>query len=707
MTSLRIALRLAFSSDLRQRWRQVSVIVSSGLATVMILLGAGFVGAASVSDAGSAARSPVWASEEDEPALLVRLRGAVLPSGYQVPVVWLEPAAGHESDPTVVPPGLTRMPEPGTAVLSPGIVSSGLKASDFGLEPSAAGSGDGGAIGIEGLSTWNEGFVYARPAPGRTIGDSDDGVLLELRGYGPGPERASLETQLLILSSRAMAVGVAWLVILPSLIVLVGGARAMSQVREDRARILWRLGVSTRRIRGLLAFETAALSGVGVAVGLSLWPWVDNLRSIPLTGAVLLPGALHLDAGLIVAAAVAVVAVSSVSAIIGPRQFAQRRRPLAVRWWHVVPFLLAVAMIAGSRLWVWGPTAERALFGGLILAMASLPLAIPVVARAVGRRMASSPSPPVWLAGRRLEFRPAALSRPAAAVGVLVLTAGGAFAIYARMVQPDVDIARSPVTAFSISWSDGRDGDLDLLRETLPEASVTPIVEEEFDPESEEPPTIYTLFDDCGSWAEAMAPFSVPACTASGVMSDESRTIFSDITGVQPVFTSPTDIEPTAHTALIIADEGTTQLDIMARTATAFPAVNISGAGPRNVPLIAPGWIVLGWIVATLLLSVALLREVGDRALSALSHDAPSRRLGLSESEIARTHRWALLGPVFVAVGAGYAGAIAFAVYGFYLGWTVASLAQITAVAIIVAALAVISLSIVFSLNRRILTDQI
>ena len=60
-TVWRVARRLALSGDPRQRWRQISLLVGSTVATVAILLGLGIVGSGLRVDAHLRDRSPVVA----------------------------------------------------------------------------------------------------------------------------------------------------------------------------------------------------------------------------------------------------------------------------------------------------------------------------------------------------------------------------------------------------------------------------------------------------------------------------------------------------------------------------------------------------------------------------------------------------------------------------------------------------------------------
>lgn len=716
MTGLKLAWRLAFSRDVRQRWRQVSVLVTASAAALLMLLGVGIVHAARASDDRIAARSPLWASSIEAAPLQVSLRGLTLvEENYQFPVVWLQPSAGHENNPEIVPPGLDRLPAPGEGVLSPGLLARGYAAEDFGLKPSTAGSGEDGTIGLQGLSSTSEGWIYARPPAGRTLGTG--GALLPLQGYGPGNAKASLETLPQVPSARAAVMGVAWLLVAPALLLLIGGARALSHVRDQRARVLLQLGISPLRIRLLLATETALLAGAGAIAGLSVWlVWLSRVRKMPLTGAELKPDALAYPWPYAVLLTVAVIGLAATCTAAGRISGHGHRKVRPVRKWHAVPFVIALLMMALSRVVPpFTTSAELLLFGGLLLTMGALPLALPVAVAGMGRVFGRSGRAPVWLAGRRLSLRAATLSRPAAAVGLLVFIAGGAFALYGRMVQPDTQsLADAPLSRFTVNWRDERPGDFDYIAEQLSSMQVIPIISPD-----EAPPggdrnakgadadgLPIAVFADCQQLESAVRPLDLTACSRDGAISQGFLEQFRALTNLTPALAADVRIATSPDQVLLLGAESVTSRQVMQALAPGLPAVNIGKLAPSNASTERLGWLVLGWVAASLILSAALLREVGDRALAALEEDEHLHRLGLSPREIDRTQRWTLLPPVLVAIPAGYAGAVGFALFGFYLGFTTRYVARITAVALAVGVIAAASLALAFYIHRRIVSSE-
>jgi hypothetical protein len=691
----RLALRLAFSRDVRQRWRQVSVITASFIAVALVLLGAGIVTASQASDSRREARSPVFASSPARAGLKISSSGPIV-DGHQVPVVWLEPVTGHESDPAVVPPGLTRLPAPGEGVLSPGLTLTGFTADDFGLLASTAGSGPGGTIGLSGVSTSSEGWIYARPPAGRSLGTG--GSLQYLRGYGGSGERFAQDTQLEIPNLRSALLGVTWMLLAPIVMLVFGAARALSAVRDDRAQTLLRLGVTSARIRLILAVETMFLAASGGAVALTAWlTWLSGARSLPLTGTRLVPGALRFPWWEAVTLTLVVLALIAASAVVGRvvgRTLTRSSR--TVRPWHAAPLMVALSMMVGSR---WAPpystAASLLLFGGLLLTLAALPMALPVLVAKAGGQLARARRPAIWLAGRRLSLRSANLSRPAAAVGTLVFLAGGASAIYGHLISTEAS-ATSEVrlTRFLVSWRDDHPGDVAAIQQRIRDLRVIPVTES---------PTGQAVasFTSCEQIAEAITPLALHPCGGSGSLVPAFAREFRRITGVSPAIGTRRVTE--ASYVLLMGRSAVTERQVMKALAGALPAVTTTQIGaPQKLSSAQASWMLAGWFLATVVLALAILREIGDRALASLGDDRDLQRLGLTTTEIARTHRWTVLPPIAAAIPVGYIGAVAFALFGFQLGFTVANLATISGIALLVGGMAVICLGAVFRIHRRI-----
>lgn len=696
MTTLKLGWRLAFSGDVRQRWRQISVILGAFAATAMVLFAVGMLHVAQASGSRIAARSPIWANGPGDDRLHLSARGLKLEGFGQFPVVWLEPVAGHEDDPAVVPPGLSRLPDPGEAVLSKGLMEQGWTAQDFGLRPSAAGKGPKGAIGSSGLSTESEGWIYARPDQGRSLGVG--GALLRSRGYpGSTEDGINFETILEVPSSPDATLGVIWLLLLPSGYLLFGAATAMSSVRDARAQTLWRLGVASGRIRLLLALETAFLAMSGALPALCLWVFVlSGVRTVPLTAAALQPGALSyplwVAAGAVLVTVLTAAATASVERI---RDRSIARDTRRVRSWHAIPLVMVFAMMAIGP-WLSPTSGLRfpLLLGGLLLTFAALPMALPSVVAQLGTQFGRSSRPAIWLAGRRLALKPANLARPAAMVGALVFLAGAAFAIYDRLVAAEESTgSNTSFAAFDLNWRDARAGDLAEVKSLAGALAVLPV-------ETPQDGSQRVLFSSCSQVQRWVQTPNIRQCTAENTLTREFSSYFHEVTRHTPAIGAGHGAIPGA--AFIIGPRSTTSQDVMKATGR-LPAVNIAPLGGGfKIHDPQAGWMLAGWTLATLLLATALIREIGDRGLSSMQDASHLLRLGLTRKQINESYLWSLLPPVAVAIPIGFVSAVVFALLGYELGVTSNNLASIAVVAGLASGIAGVIFAVVFAIQHRI-----
>lgn len=693
MMAFKLAYLLAYSRDPRQRWRQLSVVCTTAISATLLLLCAGVVHAATVSDARIRARSPVWAPSEADANLLVSLRGLVIGKNEQFPVVWVEPAPGHESDPAIVPPGLRWLPGPGEGVISPGLAVRGFTAKHFGLQPSSAGAGPHGVIGLAGLTTTSEGWIYARPASGRSLGSG--GALLPLKGYRGGSSRANLETELQLPTGLAARIGSAWLLLGPALVLLFGGVRSLSQVRDDRAETLFLFGVTPLRIRVLLALETVLLAALGIVPAVVLWLlWLSSVREIPWTDAQMLPSAMAFPAYQVVLVALIILGAAAAGAVVGRiGRDRTQRPPRVVRGWHAVPVIVSISMMVMSRLAPgFSRLSQYLLFGGILLTFVALPLALPVAVVRIGGLLGRSKRPARWVAGRRLSLLAVTLSRPAAAVGLLVFHAGGAFAIYGRMTYVDPSPGVTvPFSRFEVNWRDPRSTDVDYVRAAMSTFVVAPRRADK------------AMFHDCLELSGVAKSLSLVPCDSAGALTKEFSREFKHLTYLTPVIEHRLPRVGDDNELLLLGAASATSRQVMSELAGTLPAVNISQIGRPTVPGIKPNWLVVGWLLASLTLCAVLLREVGDRALGSLNEDARLWRLGMTATEINSIQRWSLLPPVAAAIPIGYVGAISFALFGFYLDVTVNYVGRITIVALAVGGMATISLGLAFHVHHRAL----
>lgn len=172
------------------------------------------------------------------------------------------------------------------------------------------------------------------------------------------------------------------------------------------------------------------------------------------------------------------------------------------------------------------------------------------------------------------------------------------------------------------------------------------------------------------------------------------------MTGSTPVIGTSRNADPAA--AFVIGSVGTTEQDVMKAFAghPAVSIISIGGLSKTRDP--QAGWMLAGWTLASLLLTTALIREIGDRGLSSMRDIPHLLRLGLTRKQIDQSYRWSLLPPVAVAIPIGFAGAVFFALLGYELGVTINNLGRIALVAGIASGIALATFAAVFAIQHRI-----
>lgn len=700
MSILRFAWHLAFSRDVRHRWRQWAVALASFAVCLLALTGLAVLHAATASDARMDARRATYVADPDQATVFLSARGLVLPQVGQIPVTWISPASGHEDDPSIVPPGLDRLPEPGSVVLSPGLVALGWSADDLGMSASTAGSGPGGVIGEEGLSSRTEGWVYARPAAGRSLGEG--GALIPSTGFPQdGSGSTAFETMPDVPSRGEALLGLVWLVVLPGIYLAVTAARSTSWMREARVVSLWALGISGARIRAVLVLESGLLAVCGALPAAAVYlVAVAPRTALPLTRAELMEGDFTLPLPAVAGVPMTVTALVMVAAALvrvpaRPMSAASRR----VGAWHTVPLALAMLMMAASS-WLSVESGGRVLvlFGGLILFFLALPMALPPLVSRLGDGLAGSARPAAWLAGRRLSLRAGNLSRPAAMIGALVFTAGAAYAIHAAMTSRGEGYEQVPGTAaFLVQWRDSEPGDLDTVMTHLADDwHAFPVSESG---------RIATT--SCASLALALpGPVAEAECDG-GEPAGAYRDYLRQTMGLDAAVV--TEAPDTPDAVLVASPEGTGEQDVMRALAQdgQLPAINITGFQGSGLPPNPDAyWLLAAWTMATVVLSLGLLREMGDRTLNALRDHPRITAIGLTDQEVDATYRWTFLTPNLVALPIGIAAAVVFALMGYNLGLTTDNIGRVVGVASVVAALICLTFAGTLVLHRRMLADR-
>lgn len=694
LTAWVVARRLALSRSRLQRWRQVSTIVSAFLAVIAVLLGAGMVNVGAVVSAHTQARHPGFAKSYEDAVASVTVRGPIVPGGFsQIPVVWIQPLEGHENDPAVIPPGLDSLPDRGGAVLSPGLMSAGYKAEDFGFIGSTAGQGADGAIGDAGLASRSEGLIYVRPMD-HTVDPNVDLV----SGYTTQQQDGyPVETTLDVPTKNAALVGVVWLLWMPGVFLLFGAARATSPLREQRAGILYQLGISQTQIRLVAALETGVLSAIGAVPALLLWAvWLQHLQTFPLTDGRLLPGSLQLP--LVVGAAITVLVVGASSAFAGTSRVLpapQRQRARRTRTINVIPLVASLAvmfLVPTSFAWFGGTLPNEislgALFLGAIGTFVSLPFALPVLTSWITGALGSAEHAATWMAGRTLALRKHNLARPGVMVGALVFIAGSALSIIQGVEARGGDWwpPGQDRNIWTASWNGTQDQDAQTPTNGTDEALMTVAAQKAEPVFGDDGGTTPLVFDVYFSSCEKAFQFfgadqSRLSCTTNAASTGQRYEQFE-------IHIGPAPAQADLSVILISGPRVWSDVEAMAVLA-GKPLVSVEMQIGPSTDFRHPGidWFSAGWAAASALLLVALLRELGDRVLLSATEKQTLVRAGLFQSEADEVYLIATLIPTLIALPIGFVGAVLFALRGYGEGITAFNLGLLSLVSLTVGVL--------------------
>jgi hypothetical protein len=457
-------------------WSRCASVVATALAMVVVL-SAGAVATADRGEAKRQAGRAVVLSREDRPTdVFIRLSRDVL-RDQPIRVEWIEPAgpAGQ----SVLPPGLTSLPDPGWAAVSPALdeladEEPGVAA----LYPRRV------VVNDAGIGASTELVAYLRPSAGRSLGGEQDAlrirgqdvvgdpVTVRVAGFGGAGGLPVFADE----PSRSWTV--------PVVAALVGGMAAsvllwlaVSIARRGRRREPRSADVGARSRPALTPQVLAA--GFGIFVGSVIWlELCRRSRCIPLTSVSDLQGAHHLRL-LVGSCALVGGAFAAISVLLGRVQrLRPRARPSGPRTWgsvgpaRLVPLFLSAGLFVVSALTSL-PLVPIATACAVVGGFTALPL---VVAR-VGRNLAASPREIPASVGRVIRDGPVVAAAPFGALLVVLILA---IISFPSDSAPPTVLAGGTAGArgqpvVGVQWFDVERGDVVALSERLgPDAVVVP-----------------------------------------------------------------------------------------------------------------------------------------------------------------------------------------------------------------------------------------
>lgn len=407
--AIRLGVRLVRGRDLVLRLRSALTALGSAICVVLLF---GILAAWHVSQIAST-RNVAQAPHPDSHGTLLYAAVPDVWQGESLTRVYLAADGPHPP----VPPGLSGLPAPGEAVLSPDLAA-GLRQHDPQLEARFAGLRIR-VIGRAGLTSAGQQLAYIGATSAALRGAP------RVSGFGDASQVTGVIASLKLASLLALIVFVG----IPYAGVCAVATRLGAAARRRRMAALWMIGVRPRQLRLAGAVECAVSVFAGAIIGSVAYQALRPVLAAHVTINGIRP--FVADLGLpvlqqaVVVLAVVVLAIVSGWLLGGVRVWRGTRPLRGTHRFDALPLTLVglgAALAVGTALFVHRSAAWRdplldATAAALVLGAA---LSLAMILQHAGRFAARMlPSGSVLLAARRLETDPGAMAR----IGALVLPA--------------------------------------------------------------------------------------------------------------------------------------------------------------------------------------------------------------------------------------------------------------------------------------------
>ncbi|MEF9886779.1 hypothetical protein [Streptomyces sp. P9-A4] len=326
-----------------------------------------------VASAASPQARALWADKFDDVAM------------RQFSVIYIEPL----TDDAPLPPGVTRWPAPGEAVLSKALLEAGASENIDERYGRLAGT-----IDTSGLATPGERLAYARPAAGVL----DRASMTPISGYGAAAP-AALGDLLAVKPPYMLLVLMLFMLVLPVGALAVAAARAGAEARDQRTELLDVLGGGWR-VRATLNIGEALLPAASGALLGALLMIPALLTDLTLPGIAYELSATDLRnwSWAVLGSAVAAFLVMLLIVVLmhpHQRKRGKSTRPKLSasrlpRWWpYLCPLMLLLA-VRGPELTPGGGTRLLVYAIGVLGTVATLPSLLALACAGAGRAIAAA-----------------------------------------------------------------------------------------------------------------------------------------------------------------------------------------------------------------------------------------------------------------------------------------------------------------------------
>ena len=410
---LGLGLRLAWTGGAGTRLRAALTATGVAIGVAMLLLAASVPQMLSAHDARVAALTPVYG---EQPGQLRMLETDTVFRGRQIDGLTLQPAGSRPP----LPPGLSRLPKPGTMFVSPALLT--LLDGSGGAElRRRLGARVAGVIADAGLSEPDE-LRFVRGSAALEA----RGVSAQVSGFGvPISEDPVSPTLRLLVIVSVVAL------LLPVGMFVATTARFGGEDRDQRLAALRLLGADVSSTSMIAAGESLLGALAGVMLGGLLFLLARPVAQHVSIGGIGVFSSDIRPSPTLVALVIVLVPLSSVAVtLLGMRRvvvdpLGVSRRSAAIRrtlWWRLVPpalgFLLLVPFVK-THGWLGSTSGQIEAAAGVMLVLIGITALLPWLVESVVRRAGDGPLP--WLlAVRRLRGDDGTSGRVVGAIGLAV-----------------------------------------------------------------------------------------------------------------------------------------------------------------------------------------------------------------------------------------------------------------------------------------------
>lgn len=672
----KLAVRMALTPSVENRWRAASILMSSFLAGLMVLVALGVLTlAGNVADRGANRTGTIATGQSDTDSLMLLNYDSW--EGRQIESVSVMPTSPDGTPATAV--GIGRAPRAGESLVSPGLdrlIEQHPELED--RYPHRR------VLAWSAVTDANELLGYRGVPFGDSLGSRNDAIRYDAAlsdggqpmQVGDGPLRRASTLGTLSRPSQIptfqFLFGLLSLVVAPALGLAIIGLRSTSSVRQTRLSFLLALGVSRGQLARLTFTESivSMLPGV-VLAGAAYWLVSHSITKIPFTDNYLVPEDLVLRNTQVAAAlTVLVVICCLLSTFISHPSKQTSPRPTSaegpLRWPLLIPIAISALLFFVTSLKIVADL--YTLYPAILAAVVGVPMACLFIVQMAGRRLSESDSPSVHIVGSSMAVTPRSVTRPYLGLAMLIVLTLSVLGWASHTLHRETP--RQPPGTFSTAtiYPNSDDpavvGELGSLDPQIAAMKVrVPGLDGPTSAGSKT--TTAQIFTTCEQLRKLDEAFDCQTMTASADLRRKIHEALRVVThfGVADfTFVGDGHFERSESAVLALSKQDLATFDRSIRNAVgkSMPGVGVSTAYDSQLgpdPLAA--WIVAGMFTAIAGLAASVLLSSGDRHIGAQGARTQLSSLGVPERTVLQIEGLRVALPLGTVIAvSGFIGAI-------------------------------------------------